>query len=115
MSEQPNRICVNEREVAAKVIDGEAIIINLTKGTYYSLEGVGGAAWSMLAAGHSLDEAAQTLAKHYSVDQASAGRISARWLMNCSSMSWSLPVMPQLPRPMPRSNCPMCRRTSPRR
>ena len=41
MSGLPERFRVNTEEVAAKVIDGEAIIINLTTGVYYSMDGVG--------------------------------------------------------------------------
>ncbi|MFW6060753.1 MAG: PqqD family protein [Phycisphaeraceae bacterium] len=67
-SNVPAHVRLNEREIAAKVIDGEAIIINLAKGTYYSLEQVGGAAWSLLVAGRSVDDTAQTLAAHYQVD-----------------------------------------------
>jgi hypothetical protein len=32
------------------VIDGEAIIINLVSGAYYSMQGIGGEVWSMIAA-----------------------------------------------------------------
>ena len=35
----------NPDEVAAKVVQGEAIIINLATGVYYSMTGVGAAAW----------------------------------------------------------------------
>jgi len=32
----------NEEEVASKVMDGEAILINLSNGIYYSMDKVGG-------------------------------------------------------------------------
>ena len=35
----------NEEEVAAKVMDGEAILINLSSGIYYSMDKVGGVLW----------------------------------------------------------------------
>jgi len=41
---------VNLDRAAGDVIDGEAIIINLTTGAYYSLQGIGGEIWSMIAA-----------------------------------------------------------------
>jgi hypothetical protein len=45
---------------AADVIDGEAIIINLETGVYYSMQGIGGRIWSMLTdrrpAGSMIDE-----------------------------------------------------------
>jgi hypothetical protein len=38
----------NLSAVAAKVIDGEAIIMNLTNGAYYSMAGVGGFVWDAI-------------------------------------------------------------------
>jgi hypothetical protein len=35
-------------EVAAKGIDGEAILINLSNGIYYSLDNVGGLIWELI-------------------------------------------------------------------
>jgi hypothetical protein len=50
-----DRFRVHEQEVAAKVIDGEAIIINLTTGVYYSLDPTGSEVWSLLEARHDVD------------------------------------------------------------
>ena len=51
---------VNAERAAGDVIDGEAIIINLETGVYYSMQGIGGDVWSMIAArrsfGSMLDE-----------------------------------------------------------
>jgi hypothetical protein len=44
-----------EEEVASKVIDGEAIIINLANGVYYSMDKVGALVWDHLQAGYTLD------------------------------------------------------------
>jgi hypothetical protein len=52
-------------EVTAEVINGEAVIINLTTGIYYSLEGVGGQIWSLVDAGYSVDEIASAVASAY--------------------------------------------------
>jgi hypothetical protein len=57
---------VNEKEVAAKVIDGEAIIINLANGLYYSLEKTGALAWVLIGGGYSLDESADLLSARFS-------------------------------------------------
>lgn len=38
-------------EVAAKVVDGEAVLIHLTTGAYYSLEKVGGRIWELIDGG----------------------------------------------------------------
>lgn len=45
----------NDQEVAAKVIDGEAILINLLDGTYYSLDKVGAFVWERIARGDATD------------------------------------------------------------
>jgi Coenzyme PQQ synthesis protein D (PqqD) len=39
---------VNTARAAGDVIDGEAIVINLVTGAYYSMQGIGGAVWSMI-------------------------------------------------------------------
>jgi hypothetical protein len=42
---------INTPDVVHETIDGEAILIHLKTGTYYSLDGVGGQIWEMLQAG----------------------------------------------------------------
>jgi hypothetical protein len=42
------RFRVNTPDVTHEVIDGEAVIINLVTGNYYSLEGEGAEIWSLL-------------------------------------------------------------------
>lgn len=68
MSNTGDRFTVNEKDVTAKVIDGEAIIINLANGMYYSLDQTGAVAWVLLGAGHSVDEAADALAERFGVE-----------------------------------------------
>lgn len=63
----------NAERVAAKVMDGEAVIIDLTTGTYYSLAGVGGRAWQLLDAGVSISRTAETLAREYGTSPERAG------------------------------------------
>ena len=61
-----------EEEVASKVIDGEAIIINLANGVYYSMDKVGALVWDLLQAGHTLEEVIVGVTGRYDVarDQA---------------------------------------------
>jgi hypothetical protein len=66
------RLALNEAEVAAKVIDGEAILINLSNGTYYSMDGVGSFVWSLIADHHNLSEVAAMVGRHYDVSEAQA-------------------------------------------
>ena len=63
----------NAAAVAAKVIDGEAIIMNLTNGAYYSMDGVGATAWEMIEQGCTLEEIERGIAGSYAVDASRAG------------------------------------------
>lgn len=56
----------------AQVIEGEAIVINLTSGVYYSLEGPGAFAWELLAGGATPAAAAEAVARRYDVDAETA-------------------------------------------
>jgi len=58
--------------IAARVIDGEAIIINLTTGIYYSMDRVGGSIWAMLEDGHSLGQIAEAVIDRYEVSSEQA-------------------------------------------
>jgi Coenzyme PQQ synthesis protein D (PqqD) len=62
-----SRLVPNEEECAAKVIDGEAVIINLSNGTYYSMGNVGGFIWSMVAEGRPLEDIVEGVAARYDV------------------------------------------------
>lgn len=59
----------DSENVAAKVMDGEAVIINLANGMYYSMDNTGAVTWAMIAAGCSLDEVATALAGRYDVSR----------------------------------------------
>jgi len=56
-----------EEEVASKVIDGEAIIINLANGVYYSMDKVGALVWERLQAGYTLDDVIRSVTAAYDV------------------------------------------------
>jgi Coenzyme PQQ synthesis protein D (PqqD) len=53
---------VNTPAVTHEVIDGEAVIINLVTGNYYSLEGAGAEIWTLLQQGHSVGQVVDELA-----------------------------------------------------
>ncbi len=53
---------------AATVIDGEAIIVNLTTGVYYSMDKVGAAVWEMMEQGMSVPQISAAIAARYEVD-----------------------------------------------
>jgi len=62
-----NHLRPNEAEVAAKVLDGEAIIINLSNGMYYSMDKIGGLIWAMIEGGHSLRDIVEAIVSRYEV------------------------------------------------
>src|SRR5436190_1404477 len=62
-----DRLQPRENEVAAKVMDGEAIIINLANGIYYSIDKAGGLVWEMIEGNYSLEEMIATVVARYEV------------------------------------------------
>ncbi len=57
-------------------MDGEAVLINLASGMYYSMTDAGSHVWSLIEARHSAAHIARSLAAHYrvSMEQAEARR-----------------------------------------
>ena len=62
-----SRFSTNSEEVVAKVIDGDAIIINLKTGIYYSMDNTGGLIWKLMEEGRSLEEIGKVIAANYEV------------------------------------------------
>ncbi len=67
MPKIPDRLAPKSDQVAAKVVDGEAVIINLANGVYYSMDKAGGLIWSMIEQARSLDAIADAVAAAYDV------------------------------------------------
>ena len=61
-----------DEEVASKVIDGEAIIINLANGVYYSMDKAGALVWDLLQTGHTLEEIIASVISRYDVTREQA-------------------------------------------
>jgi hypothetical protein len=59
---------VNLERAAGDVIDGEAIIINLATGVYYSMQGIGGEIWSMIDGQRSAESMLQWIVAAYDVE-----------------------------------------------
>jgi hypothetical protein len=55
----------NEADVIAKVLDGEAILINVTSGAYHSLTGAGAVVWELIEGAQTLERIAAALAERY--------------------------------------------------
>src|SRR5215218_1012893 len=59
------RYRVNSPQVITETIDGEAIMINLATGSYYSLDRVGGDVWSLLEASLPVGDIVAELGRRY--------------------------------------------------
>lgn len=70
----PKFLKPNTAEVAAKDVDGEAVLINLTNGMYYSMDLVGGFIWSLIEGGYDLAAIADAVAKRYGIEKAVADK-----------------------------------------
>jgi hypothetical protein len=68
MFQSTDSLEVNLERAAGDVIDGEAIIINLVTGVYYSMQGIGGDIWSMLDGQRSADAMLQEIVAAYDVE-----------------------------------------------
>ena len=58
-------IAVNRPHAISETIDGEAVIVNLETGWYYTLSGVGVAVWNAIQQPVDPDEVARVLARTY--------------------------------------------------
>ena len=61
------RLVPIEDGIAAKVLDGEAIIVNFSTGAYYSMESIGTMIWQRLAESYSLGEIDAAITARYDV------------------------------------------------
>lgn len=62
----------NAENVSAKVLDGEAVLIHITRGTYHSMERVGSRIWQLIEGRHALGTIASIIADEYDVRLESA-------------------------------------------
>jgi hypothetical protein len=65
MPDTARRLRVNSGKAVYQTIDGEVVIINLDRGHYYSLTGVGAEVWGFLEAGASCAEIVDGLLVRY--------------------------------------------------
>ena len=65
MNVDTERICANEPDIVSKIMDGEAILINLQTGAYYSLRDAGALVWHALCGHRTRGEILETVAAHY--------------------------------------------------
>jgi hypothetical protein len=67
-------LTVNAPHVVHETIDGEAILIHLVTGTYYSLDGVGAEVWGVAAGGADRDALLAAAQQRYDGDPAEISR-----------------------------------------
>ena len=75
-----SRYEANGRNVIHETIDGEAVIINLMSGRYYSVQGSGAEIWNLIDGRDSVGQAAQWLAQRYSLPETDMQDVVARFL-----------------------------------
>lgn len=78
------RYAVNSGQVISEIIDGEAVMINLTTGNYYSLNETGAAAWSAVETGASVGDITELLSARYAGDPDEIQRAVERLLEELS-------------------------------
>ena len=66
--------------VVHEVIDGEAVIINLESGAYFSADGAGAVAWQLVAGGASAADLATMLADRYEGEAAAIAEAATRFV-----------------------------------
>lgn len=72
MPEIPERLKPKSDQVAAKVMDGEAVIIDLNTGVYYSMDEAGGLIWTLIEAAQSMGDIVNAVTAAYDVAPAQA-------------------------------------------
>jgi len=60
---------VNSPNVIHEVIDGEAVLVSLESGSYYSIDNVGAAIWSHIEHGLSLPQIIEAITNQYTGEQ----------------------------------------------
>ena len=64
------RYRLNEPAVVADIIDGEVVIMNLERGSYYSINQSGASVWRVLISGAPVAKISAAMADHYDVPTA---------------------------------------------
>jgi hypothetical protein len=60
----------SKEDVVSRILDGEAVILELGSGTYYGLNDTGSAVWSLIADGATVRQLRDHLCDQFEVDEA---------------------------------------------
>lgn len=74
MALSDNTVVRAKKDVVSRILDGEAVILELGSGTYYGLNDTGSEAWSLIAEGASLAQLRRHICTTFDVDEATAAR-----------------------------------------
>jgi hypothetical protein len=73
MPEQTQAFRINEPKVVSETLDGEAILIDLETGNYYSMNASGSMVWDLLLLGQPVHAIVESASQRYGADTATAG------------------------------------------
>ena len=73
MAATAHRVRIDPNDVIHETLDGEVILIAVTTGAYYSLEGSGADIWAGLLAGRTSAEVAEELERRYEAEPGAIG------------------------------------------
>jgi Coenzyme PQQ synthesis protein D (PqqD) len=71
---------VNKPNVVHEVLEGEAVIVNLDNGSYYSTEQAGATIWSLLTHGATVPEIVAALHRHHSNIPTNVEEVVTQWM-----------------------------------
>jgi hypothetical protein len=81
--------------VVWRTVGGEVIVMHLSPGRYYSLRGVGGAVWQLLAAApQTSEDLVGTLAEQYDVERSTLAADVERFLRQLEAAELVAPIVP---------------------
>lgn len=86
------RFRINAPKVIYETIDGEAVIINLDTGCYYSLDKVGADIWGFIEKGVSVEEIKEDLVHRYDGSPTDIESAITRLIANLESENLILPI-----------------------
>ena len=88
------RYVVRSPAVVHETIDGEAVIINLESGAYFSAEGASAIAWQRIIGGASAADLASVIGEHYDGGAAEIGLAVAQFIAELSQEGLIRPAEP---------------------
>ncbi len=72
MVEVSQRLRLASEEIAGKVVDGEAIVMNLGNGLYYNMNPAASRVWELSEKGYALEDVVRALSHEFAVDEDTA-------------------------------------------